>query len=202
MPDPGSVPGYLSLPNVVAADTFRAFGSSSLTRTAYGFVFRKTFRPVVSLRLTQHFLDRPRPARSRGLACRLVHRWACGKAGIDLPWNVRIGPGFYICHGWGLVVNEDVSIGSNVTAFHGVTLGRADSIEGGERSTTCPTIGDDVWLGANSFVAGDLSIGSGARVLAGTVVTDSVPPASMVGGNPGRVLKGQVEPDVVNRFVA
>ena len=50
-------------------------------------------------------------------------------------------------------------------------------------------IGNDVWVGENVFFAGGLTIGDGAVVLAGAVVTKDVPPYAIVGGVPAKVLK-------------
>lgn len=51
------------------------------------------------------------------------------------------------------------------------------------------TIGNDCWIGENVFFAGNLTIGDGAVVLAGAVVTKDVPPYAVVGGVPAKVLK-------------
>ena len=51
------------------------------------------------------------------------------------------------------------------------------------------TIGDNVWLGNRVTLVGDLTIGEGAIVAAGAVVVKEVPPFSIVGGNPAKVIK-------------
>ena len=61
------------------------------------------------------------------------------------------------------------------------------------------TIGHDVWIGANSIIISGVTIGTGAVIAAGTVVTKDVPPYAIVAGNPARVLRyrfkemGQIE---------
>lgn len=57
-------------------------------------------------------------------------------------------------------------------------------------------IEDDVWIGAGAIVTDGVRVGKGAVVAAGAVVTKDVPPYSVVGGVPARVIK-QIEPDVV-----
>lgn len=60
-------------------------------------------------------------------------------------------------------------------------------------------IGHDVWIGDGAIVLAGVTIGNGAVVAAGAVVTRSVPPYQVVGGNPARVIKDRFPPDVVER---
>ena len=48
---------------------------------------------------------------------------------------------------------------------------------------------DDVWIGARVIVLGGVTIGNGAIIGAGAVVTKNVPPFAIVGGNPAKILK-------------
>ena len=57
------------------------------------------------------------------------------------------------------------------------------------------TIGNDCWIGENAFIVGNLTIGDGAVVLAGAVVTRDVPPYAIVGGVPAKVLKYRYNED-------
>jgi acetyltransferase-like isoleucine patch superfamily enzyme len=50
-------------------------------------------------------------------------------------------------------------------------------------------IGNDVWIGAKALIIGGHSIGDGAVVAAGSVVTKDVPPYAIVGGNPARIIR-------------
>jgi hypothetical protein len=69
--------------------------------------------------------------------------------------------------------------------------GAADRLhsDGLRELTGAPIIEDGAWLGPHAVVVGPVRIGAGSRVLAGSVVTDNVPPASMVAGNPARVVR-------------
>jgi acetyltransferase-like isoleucine patch superfamily enzyme len=59
-------------------------------------------------------------------------------------------------------------------------------------------IEDDVWLGANVFVAPGVTIGKGAIVAAGSVINKKIPPYALVSGNPGRVVGWRKAPAIGN----
>lgn len=59
-------------------------------------------------------------------------------------------------------------------------------------------IGDDVWIGYGAILLSGIEVGEGSIVASGSVVTRSVPPYSIVGGNPARVI-GQRFPDPMER---
>ena len=129
------------------ADTIRQKGIYSFATLISLFLASRTFKPIATLRLCQ-LVDSISSIRLFLPILKLLHAWATRRAGIDLSWRTRIGPGFCITHGWGLVINPETKIGSNVTIFHGATLGRRDRIsKTGKRTTEYPIIEDRVWIG-------------------------------------------------------
>jgi hypothetical protein len=64
------------------------------------------------------------------------------------------------------------------------------------------TIGHDVWIGMNCLIPKALTIGHGAIVGAGSVVTKDVEPYSIVAGNPARVIRYRFDPETIARFLA
>ncbi|MBI5750775.1 MAG: serine acetyltransferase [Hydrogenophilales bacterium] len=134
-----------------------------------------------------------------GILFRISHAWAQSAGGMDFPRQCRVGIGLKITHGWGLVVSAGAQIGSNVTLFHGVTLGQKDRIlANGERVSGYPVIGNNVWIGPHAIVVGGVTVGDGAIIAGGAVVTKDVPPSSVVVGNPMRIIKTNAAPDVMN----
>ncbi len=102
---------------------------------------------------------------------------------IDIPDVTDIGSGLAVYHGMGLVINEKSKIGKNVTIRHNTTIGNSRS--GGK----CPIIEDNVNIGANCVIIGDIQIGKNSIVGAGSVVINSIPPNCIAVGNPARVVK-------------
>jgi acetyltransferase-like isoleucine patch superfamily enzyme len=62
-------------------------------------------------------------------------------------------------------------------------------------------IEDEVWLGANSMILSGLTIGKGAIVAAGAIVTKDVPPYSIVGGNPARIIKYRFSEEIIRELI-
>ncbi len=104
--------------------------------------------------------------------------------GIEIHPGAKIGKGFFIDHGMGVVIGETTEIGDNVLIYQGVTLGGT----GKEKGKRHPTIGNNVVIGAGAKVLGPITIGDNTRIGAGSVVLKSVPPNCTVVGVPGRVI--------------
>ena len=125
----------------------------------------------------------------------LVKRRLTFKYGISIPASTQIGPGFYIGHFGGIVVNEASTIGSNCNISQGVTLGQANR---GERKGA-PSIGDNVYIGPGAKVVGRVHVGSNVAIGANAVVTGDVPDDAVVGGVPAKVLSYEGSAGYVNR---
>lgn len=115
---------------------------------------------------------------------RLVSHFVRNTTGIEIHPGAKIGEGFFIDHGMGVVIGETAEIGNNVTLYHGVTLGGV-SLEKGKRH---PTLEDGVVVGAGAKILGAITIGEGSRIGANAVVVKSVPHDSVVVGIPGQVV--------------
>jgi maltose O-acetyltransferase len=119
--------------------------------------------------------------------------------------------GIYLTHTYGIDAGDYLSIntGALIDARGGITMGSGvmigpnavivSSSHRFDRTDVAMTsldhimepviIGDDVWIGAQSFIRGGVTIGRGALVAAGAIVLDDVPDYKIIAGNPGRIVR-------------
>src|SRR5437764_15182300 len=116
---------------------------------------------------------------------RVISQLARWLTGIEIHPAAKIGTGFFIDHGMGVVIGETAEIGDYVTLFQGVTLGGT----GKERGKRHPTLGNHVVVGAGAKILGGIKIGDNVKIGANSVVLKSVPANSTVIGVPARVIK-------------
>lgn len=162
-------------------------------------------------------LERDPAARSRwevltcypGLHALLIQRWAhkAWKAkwfwlgrflshlgrfltGIEIHPGATIGRRVFIDHGMGIVIGEMAEIHDECTIYQGVTLGGTSLVRGAKRH---PTLERGVIVGANACVLGGFTVGAGARIGSGAVVTKPVPPGATAVGNPARVIEAKAD---------
>ena len=98
--------------------------------------------------------------------------------GIEIHPGATIGRRFFVDHGMGVVIGETAVIGDDVLIYHGVTLGGKEFT----RTKRHPTIGNNVMIGAESIVLGNITVGDNVKIGAGSVVTKDVAPNSVVIG--------------------
>ena len=103
---------------------------------------------------------------------------------IDIHPAAKIGKGIMIDHGSGIVIGETAVIADNVSIMQGVTLGGTGK-ESGDRH---PKIHRGVLIGPGSEILGNIDIGEGVHVSAGSVVLKSVPPHKVIAGVPASII--------------
>ncbi|MCM1569926.1 MAG: serine O-acetyltransferase [Roseburia sp.] len=138
------------------------------------------FKVMLHYRLAHRLYER-----KHYFLARYVSQRGARKTGIEIHPGARIGEGFFIDHGNGVIIGETTVIGDNVTLYQGVTLGGT----GKEHGKRHPTIGNNVMIGAGAKVLGSCKIGDNSKIGAGSVVLEEVPPNSTVVGVPGRIVK-------------
>ena len=103
---------------------------------------------------------------------------------VDIHPAARMGRGILVDHATGIVIGETAVVENDVSILHAVTLGGTGK-ETGDRH---PKVRHGVLLGAGCKVIGNIEIGAGAKVGAGSVVLEDVPPHVTVAGVPAQVV--------------
>ncbi|MDQ8187642.1 serine O-acetyltransferase [Pelagicoccus sp. SDUM812002] len=143
------------------------------------FLFFKGFSALSAYRFANHlWCDERRP-----LALYL-QSLISRTFGVDIHPAATIGKGILIDHATGVVIGETAVVGDNVSLLHNVTLGGT----GKERGDRHPKVGNGVLIAAGAKVLGNITIGEGAKIGAGSVVLRSVKPHCTVVGVPARSI--------------
>ena len=118
-----------------------------------------------------------------------IARYICEKGkrktGIEIHPGATIGKNLFIDHGTGVVIGETAIIGDNVTMYHGVTLGGTKKDKGKRH----PTIGNNVLLGCNATILGNIKVGNNSKIGANTIVLKDIPEDATVVGSIGKIVK-------------
>lgn len=138
-------------------------------------------------RKTKIFNKLYREAHKGNFVYKLFHKVYCQLIlGCDIKPETQIGTGFKIYHGaHGSVISPATIIGCNVSLRQNTTIG-SKGFDGAAKS---PVIENDVTIGPNSCIIGNIRIGKGAVIGAGSVVVKDVPAYAVVAGNPARIIK-------------
>lgn len=120
------------------------------------------------------------------LFARILSQFARFLTGIEIHPGARVGTGFFIDHGMGVVIGETAEIGNNVTLYHDVTLGGTTvfSAKGKVMTKRHPTIGNNVIIGSGAQVLGPIKIGDNVKIGSNAVVIRDVEPNATVVGVP------------------
>ncbi|MDF7670783.1 serine O-acetyltransferase [Orbaceae bacterium ESL0721] len=105
--------------------------------------------------------------------------------GVDIHPAAIIGSGVMFDHATGIVIGETAVIENDVSILQSVTLGGTGKEKGDDRH---PKIREGVMIGANATILGNIEIGKGAKIGAGSVVLESVPNHTTVAGVPAKVV--------------
>ena len=104
--------------------------------------------------------------------------------GLDIHPAAQIGRRVLIDHGTGIVIGETAVLEDDVSMLQGVTLGGTGKSVGDRH----PKIRRGVLIGAGAKILGNIEIGEGAKIGAGSIVLEAVRPYTTVVGNPARLV--------------
>jgi serine O-acetyltransferase len=169
-----------ALMNAIAADIVAIKQRDCACNYYYqALCFFKGFHALATYRIMHElWLQNHRP-----LALHLQNRVSAILA-VDIHPAAQIGQGVMLDHATGIVIGETAVVGNNVSIMQAVTLGGTGK-ESGDRH---PKIGNDVLISVGATVLGNISIGEGAQIAAGSVVLDAVAPHTLVAGVPAKTV--------------
>ncbi len=117
---------------------------------------------------------------------------------IETPHLLRIGDNVWIGRDCSFYADSGITIGNDVMVSRGVSIissdhayadaSRAIRDQGMKIESRPVVIGDDVWIGEKAIILKEVTIGEGAIIGAGAVVTRDVPPFDIAAGNPARIV--------------
>lgn len=122
-----------------------------------------------------------------GKMWRLILRHYQIKYGFQIYPETQIGAGFYLGHWGSLVINPKTKIGKNCNIAQGVTIAQANR----GKNEGVPEIGDEVWIGPNAVIVGNVKIGNNVLIAPNAYVNFDVPENSIVMGNPGVIARNE-----------
>ncbi|HYD19806.1 MAG TPA: serine O-acetyltransferase [Patescibacteria group bacterium] len=143
------------------------------------FLFFKGFHALQSHRLAHYLWNVDR----QHLALFVQNR-VSDLFGVDIHPAARIGSGVMMDHATGIVIGETAIVEDDVLFWHGVTLGGRSLVPGDRH----PKVRQGAILGAHATIIGNIEIGAGAKVAAGSVVVHDVPPGVTVAGTPAKAI--------------
>ena len=147
--------------------------------TAQPFLYYKGFHALEAFRVAHWLWRNDRNALALYLQNRISEVFA-----VDIHPAASIGKGILIDHATSVIIGETAVVGDDVSMLHEVTLGGTGK-ESGDRH---PKVGNGVLIGAGAKILGNIIIGEGSKIAAGSVVLKEVPPHSTVAGIPARVI--------------
>lgn len=100
--------------------------------------------------------------------------------GLEIPVETQIGEGFVLNHAFNITINPSAIIGKNCTIHKGVLIGSENR---GFRKGS-PVIGNNVWIGTNAVIVGNVHIGDDVLIAPNSYVNCNVPSHSIVLGSP------------------
>ena len=116
---------------------------------------------------------------------RLISQTARFLTGIEIHPGAKIGTGVFLDHGSGIVIGETAEVGDGCTLYQGVTLGGT----GKDHGKRHPTLGKNVLVGSGAKILGPFTVGDNAKIAAGAVVLEPIPPDSTAVGVPAHVVR-------------
>lgn len=161
-----------------------ALNDPSLPTSASALLFNKGYHALASYRVAHSLWYSGRDSLARYFQSLISRTFDS-----DIHPACQVGAGCYFSSGSGIVLGETGSVGRDCSFSHGVTLGGT----GKESGNRHPKAGNGIYFGTGATVLGNIVVGDGSVINAGSVVTKPVAPYTRVGGVPAKFI-AKIEP--------
>ena len=130
------------------------------------------------------------------LIARIISQIGRFLTGIEIHPAAKIGYGFMIDHGMGVVIGETTEIGNNVTLYHDVTLGGRKMYDenGHKLAKRHPTVKDGVIIGSGAQILGPITLGENVKIGSNAIVIHDIPDNCTVVNKPAYLVKKDEKP--------
>lgn len=166
----------MSEKTIIQKDFYRESGAYLSTFQIWKKCINPNLHFIYLLRIAQKYSKKS----FAGMFWRLVLRHFQIKYGFQIYPETQIGEGFYLGHYGGLVINPKAKIGKNCNIAQGVTIAQANR----GKNEGVPEIGDEVWIGPNAVIVGNIKIGNNVLIAPNAYVNYDIPANAVVMGNP------------------
>ncbi|MDE1513397.1 exopolysaccharide biosynthesis acetyltransferase VpsC [Vibrio sp. dsl-7] len=172
---------------LIKADLYRHTG-----RVSFGLVVKHLLLNAGFCYMFWFRLCRSQNLLLRTLA-RVMHRMLSIRYQIQLPKETQVGPGLYLGHATGVIVNSTAIIGANCNLSPFTVIG--------SNQGQAAIIENNVYIGPHVALVENITLGEGAIIGAGSVVTHDVAKHTVVAGNPARVIRTSCHPSYIRNPV-
>lgn len=131
------------------------------------------YQMAVAVRIMQLLRDCGIPLAPEVVSRMIRHLYAA-----EIHPEAEIAPGVTLVHGNGIVISRAARVAEECILFQNITLGLG--VDPKTRESGAPTLQRNVHVGPGATLLGPITIGEGTKIMAGAVVTESVPPHCVV----------------------
>lgn len=149
-------------------------GSVKLSTLVNRVLAKERYHYVFWFRIAQYFFNKPKGFINYKKIAKRINRKLIFEHNIDIGLGARIGPGICFSHRVGIVITHRAVIGRNLRLRQNTTIGSIDPY-----SDAHITIGDDVEIGANVCIVGEITIGNNVTIGAMAFVNKDIPANSV-----------------------
>lgn len=158
-------------------DLYRICGRTDKKAMLHCFLDNRVYRKIVYFRIMKNATGLKRTA------IRILMHILNKKISVEFANTVTLGRGALFVHPEAIVITSKAVIGDNFTILKGATIGNDGIVN--SKKVPAPRIGNNVYIGLNATVVGDIEIGNDVMIAANTFVNFDVPDGALVIGSPG-----------------